>query len=146
MYALAYNPIKLNIKTSLERIKHGDYALAEFVGMFEHRLISLYYKAWGKYKLPVQYEGANEIGQDNFSTALKGFSGFYKGKNLQLYYAGHYAKNNRPLSNLKCMLKELLNADVSIKSIVGKWLPINPRDRCMSGVKGKNHQLGSGIM
>ncbi len=134
------------IKLSLERIKHGDYALSEFVGLFEHRLISLYYKAWGKYKLPVQYEAARDEGEDDFSHALKGFSGFFRGKALQLYFSGHYAKNNRPLSNLILIVKDIVNADVSAKSMVGHWLPINERDRCLSGVKGKNNQLGAGVI
>ncbi|MGH1485302.1 MAG: type VI secretion system baseplate subunit TssG [Cellvibrionaceae bacterium] len=134
------------IKLSLERIKHGDYALSEFIGLFEHRLISLYYKAWGKYKLPVQYECSSQEGEDDFSKALKGFSGFYRGKALQLYYSGHYSKNNRPLSNLKKMVSEFLDAEVLVESMVGRWLPINKRDRCLSGIRGKNHQLGAGVI
>jgi type VI secretion system protein ImpH len=134
------------VKLSLERIKHGDHALSEFIGLFEHRLISLYYKAWCKYKLPVQYESSPKEGEDNFSTVLKGFSSFNRGKALQLYYAGHYSKNNRPLANLQHMLKELLAADVSIQSMIGHWLPIRQRDRCVSGVGGRNHQLGAGVI
>ena len=133
-------------KLSLERIKHGDHGLSEFIGLFEHRLISLYYKAWGKYKLPIQYESTQIKGNDNFSNILKGFSGFNRGKVLQLYYSGHYSRSNRPLSNLQSMVSELIDADVSVASMVGRWLPIHPRDRCRSGVNGSNHQLGAGVL
>jgi type VI secretion system protein ImpH len=134
------------IKLALQRIKQGDYALSEFIGLFEHRLISLYYKAWGKYKLSVQYEASDQEGEDGFSTILKSFSGFYHGKTAQVYYAGHYSKNNRSLSNLQKMIQEVVSTDVYIQQMVGQWLPINSRDRCVSGVNGKNHQLGTGII
>ena len=134
------------IRLSLERIKRGDDALAEFIGLFEHRLISLYYKAWGKYKLPIQYESSPVKGSDNFSSVLKGLSGFNRGKELQLYYAGHYSRSNRPLSNLQSIVAELINTEVVIESMVGRWLPIYQKDRCQSGIYGKNHQLGTGIV
>jgi type VI secretion system protein ImpH len=134
------------IKMTLERIKHGDFALAEFIGLFEHRLISLYYKAWAKYKFPVQYESADKEGGDNFSVALKSFSGFNHGEAVQLYYSGHFAKNTRPHTNLQSIIAELLTAKVSIKMMQGRWLPIRKKDRCVSGVRGRNHQLGSGVI
>lgn len=134
------------IKLSLERIKHGDFALSEFIGLFEHRLISLYYKAIGKYKLSVQYENSNGDGNDHFSRALKSFSGCHGGNDVQLFYSGHYAKSNRPLVNLKSIVSELVGAKVSAQSMVGNWLPIAARDRCQAGVTGKNHQLGSGVI
>lgn len=134
------------IKLSLERIKHGDLALSEFIGLFEHRLISLYYKAIGKYKLSIQYENSGGDDNDHFSRALKSFSGFYGKNDAQLFYSGHYAKNNRPFVNLKAIVSDLVNARVSTQSMVGNWLPITSRDRCKTGVKGKNHKLGSGVI
>lgn len=134
------------IKFSLERIKHGDFALSEFIGLFEHRLISLYYKSLGKYKLPAQYENASYTEEDHFSQSLKSFTGFYGNNNAQLFYSGHYAKNNRPLINLKAIVSDLLGAKVSTQSMVGNWLPIAKRDRCKIGTRGRNHQLGAGII
>jgi len=134
------------IKLSLERIKHGDFALSEFIGIFEHRLISLYYKAIGKYKLPAQYGDFHGNESDNFSCALKGFSGFHEKNDVQLFYSGHYAKNNRPLVNLKSIVSDLVKAKISTQSMVGNWLPIAPRDRCKLGARGKNNKLGSGVI
>ncbi len=134
------------IKLALERIKHGDFALSDFIGIFEHRLISLYYKSLGKYKLPVQYENSEGKETDHFSLSLKSFASCYGDNPVQIFYSGHYAKSNRPLSNLELMIAELVQARVTTRSMVGCWLPIMLRDRCQIGRQGKNHQLGAGVI
>ena len=42
----------------LSRIRNRDYALRDFFDLFNHRTISLFYRAWEKYRLPVSYERA----------------------------------------------------------------------------------------
>ena len=44
----------LVIERSHLRLK--DHALREFLDLFNHRLISLYFRAWEKYRFPVAYE------------------------------------------------------------------------------------------
>src|SRR5690625_4867534 len=39
-----------------QRAKHRDHALADFLDLFNHRLIALYYRAWAKYRPAVQHE------------------------------------------------------------------------------------------
>lgn len=133
-------------RLSLERIKQGDSALVDFIGLFEHRLISLFYKAWGKYKHAIAFENAKKIHDDPFSQVIKSFSSFSRGPLTQLYYAGHFSKTNRSLSNLVSLVKEMLGEKVSAKSMVGRWLPINVKDRCVIGSNGYNHRLGDGVI
>lgn len=134
------------IKLSLERIKKGDFALSEFIGLFEHRLISLYFKALGKYKLPVQFQDNNGDEHDNFSRALNSFANASGHNPAQLYYSGHYARRNRPAINLQSLLAELLGVKVVVESMQGSWLPIREQDRCRTGRNGRNHHLGSGVI
>ncbi|MBX2807692.1 MAG: type VI secretion system baseplate subunit TssG [Cellvibrionaceae bacterium] len=134
------------IKLSLERIKYRDHALVDFIGIFEHRLISLYYKAWSKYKFYIHYEFAKNEGDDNFSKTLRSLSGCFFKNNLQLYYAGHFSKNNRSLKNLKLIVEEVIAADITIQSMVGSWLPIDNQHRFLLGVNGRNNRLGDGVV
>jgi type VI secretion system protein ImpH len=45
---LPYNYTELVI----DRLRNKDRALAEFLDIFHHRMISLFYQAWEKYRFP----------------------------------------------------------------------------------------------
>ncbi len=39
----------------LERLRSKDNSLASFLDIFNHRMISFFYRAWEKYRFPVTY-------------------------------------------------------------------------------------------
>ena len=42
-----------------EQETHKNFALRDFFDLFNHRFVSLFYRAWEKYRLPVQYEAGD---------------------------------------------------------------------------------------
>src|SRR5579862_3557428 len=42
----------------LQRIKSKDFVFRDFLDLFNHRVVSLFYRAWEKYRLPFSYERA----------------------------------------------------------------------------------------
>ncbi|MFO0888032.1 MAG: type VI secretion system baseplate subunit TssG [Isosphaeraceae bacterium] len=40
----------------LQQLREKDSPLCDFLDLFNHRLVSLFYRAWEKYSLPVTYE------------------------------------------------------------------------------------------
>src|SRR5216683_1495510 len=40
----------------MQRLRNKDFALRDFLDLFNHRVISLFYRAWEKYRLPFIYE------------------------------------------------------------------------------------------
>lgn len=42
----------------LKRVREGDFALRDFLDLFNHRLLSYFYRAWEKYRFPIAYERA----------------------------------------------------------------------------------------
>lgn len=133
-------------KLSLERLKQGDSALSDFINIFEHRLISLFYKSLGKYKLSAQYREEKGQAVDNFSRVLQSLVSYRYQHTFQLYYSGHFSKANRSITNLQSMLKDIVKGDIFVKSFVGQWLPIKNSDRCKIGARGHNNHLPSGLM
>ncbi len=44
----------------LDRIRHRDTAMWSFLDIFTHRAVSMFYRAWRKYRFPVGYERGND--------------------------------------------------------------------------------------
>src|SRR5262249_320571 len=42
----------------LRRQREKDYSLRDWLDLFNHRLVTLFYRAWEKYRLPAAYERA----------------------------------------------------------------------------------------
>ena len=57
----------------ISRVRGKDYALRDFFDLFNHRTISLFYRAWEKYQVAPSFERAyfeNERGEDLFTRCL----------------------------------------------------------------------------
>ncbi|MAD75902.1 MAG: type VI secretion system baseplate subunit TssG [Rheinheimera sp.] len=131
----------------LQRLKQRDGAMRDFFDMFNHRLISLYYRAWEKYRFACQYEIANGL-NDPFSTLLQQLSGC--NDNLGLYYAGAFSQRNRSSQFLQQILTDLLGAPVKVISLAGRWLALAKEDQSRLSSRtlpeGQNGMLGQTSM
>jgi type VI secretion system protein ImpH len=133
------------------RLKQRDSALAEFLDLFNHRLIALFYRAWAKYRLTVQHEDhARDPQGDPFARALCALAGQHPQQRFdpRLYYAGHFSRRTRSASSLQQLLADFLGSPVQVESFIGQWLPIAPEHRLRvgSGGRGRNHRLGDGVL
>ena len=55
----------------LDRIRHRDTAMWSFLDIFTHRAVSMFFRAWAKYRFPVAYERGN----DDFTAYLFDIAG-----------------------------------------------------------------------
>ena len=103
----------------LERGRRKDWTLRDFLDIFNHRMISLFYRAWEKYRLPIVYEAAAWRHQDSdrFSQYLfdlmglgtKGLRGRMDvGDQVLLFYTGLLAQHPHSASALVGVLTGLL--------------------------------------
>ncbi len=136
----------------LQRVQAGDYALRDFLDLFNHRLISLFYRAWEKHHCVVGYERAAETGEeDRFASVLYsvlglGTEGVRAGLGSDdadlLRYAGLIVQRPRSAQALQQCLADAFQVPVRIRQFIGMWLPLEPDDWTRLGAAGANNLLG----
>jgi type VI secretion system protein ImpH len=135
----------------IERARRHDYALRDFFDLFNHRLISLFHRAWEKYRFPVAFERAIKpaSGYDPFSLHLFDFIGMGTGglrERLELgdepllFYAGLLGQHPHSASALGNVLNDYFALPVAVAQFVGQWLEITEENRTRVGKA--NHALG----
>jgi type VI secretion system protein ImpH len=133
----------------LERVRKKDFVLRDFLDVFNHRLISLFYRAWEKYRFPIAYERtvANNAEYDDFSLGLfdlisMGTKGLRKrleiGDEALLFYAGLLAQHPRSATALASILQDYFDVPVEVAQFVGQWLNLSPENRTRLGGEGNN--------
>jgi type VI secretion system protein ImpH len=141
----------------LRRVREKDFALRDFLDLFNHRLVSLFYRAWEKYRLPMVYERAcfEEEEADPVTQALFALVGLGTARQRGrqdvedetfLFYAGHFARQPRSAAALEGMLSDHFELPVTVEQFQGQWLYLEESDRSylpgrLSG-QGRNHCLG----
>lgn len=139
----------------LERARSKDFAFGDFLDIFNHRIISLFYRAWEKYHFPIAYERSRLTGRseyDSFSLALfhlvgmgtDGLRGRLKfGDEALLYYSGLLAQQPRSASALEAIVTDYFRVPAKVKQFVGAWLFLEPSNRTRMGRGEANNELGA---
>lgn len=147
----------------LQELKNRNPAFLDFLEMFNHRSISLFYRASTKYRLPIQYEKARlnpaRNARDDFQQCLLSLIGLgsesLNGRLLTqdqalLFYSGLFSHQVRTSNGLKRMLSEHFELPVSIDEFQGQWQELLPdlRTRLASRhlPKGQNARLGKNVV
>ena len=136
----------------LQRAQVNDYALRDFLDLFNHRLISLFYRAWETHHCVVGYERAQETGEeDRFARLLYavlglGTSGMRKRLNGDdgslLRYAGLLVQRPRSAQALEHCLTDAFQVPVRVRQFMGAWLSLQEEDWSRLGTPGTNNLLG----
>lgn len=115
------------------RRHHEDGAIADFINIFQHRLASLFYRAWAESD-PVASHARPE--DDDFATYLGALSGLFdesaRGRDsvldsAKLFRAGLFASASRSAAGLEAVLAEYFRHRIEVRQFVGGWLRV-PRD------------------
>ncbi|MGE0823942.1 MAG: type VI secretion system baseplate subunit TssG [Candidatus Binatia bacterium] len=133
----------------LERTRKKDFVLRDFLELFNHRFISLFYRAWEKYRFPIAYERnvANRSEYDDFSLHLfdfismgtKGLRGRLEvGDEALLFYAGLIGQHPHSASALTGILRDYFEVPVDIVQFVGQWLVLTKENRTRLGGEANN--------
>jgi type VI secretion system protein ImpH len=137
----------------IERMRSSDNTLRDYLDIFNHRAISLFYRAWRKYRFDV----ASEHGErDLFSRYLLSLLGLGDeglrdrqavSDDLMIYYAGLLAQRPRSAQALKQILADYFEVPVEIEQFAGGWCRLDADTQCrMSGENSQSESLGFGAV
>jgi type VI secretion system protein ImpH len=124
------------------RGRAGDHALKDFLGLFEHRLISLFYRAWAKSHPTAGFgrsatsdAGAEAERTRDWLTAQLlsvvglGTPGLQNRLPLSdeslLYYAGLLSLPSRPAAALEQLIGDHFDVPCEVEQFVGAWYPLS---------------------
>jgi type VI secretion system protein ImpH len=134
-------------------ISQKDNAMEEFLNIFNHRMISLFYRGWEKYRFYIEYERSQE---DKLSDRLMDFLGLGtqglrdRGRladRAYLNYVGLLARRVRSASSLQQILEDYFLVKVQVKEFAGAWRKLAIEDRtCLNGGSDLSERLGIGTV
>ena len=137
----------------LERARAKDYSLASFLDIFNHRAISMFYRAWQKFRFPVNYAAG---GRDLFSQYLLdlvglGTAGLRDRQEIEdealLHYVSLVAMQARSAEALQQLLTDYFEVPVEIQQFTGAWYGLDRSTQCMmKDSESPSTQVGSGAV
>jgi type VI secretion system protein ImpH len=130
----------------IERARYRDTAVWAFNDIFTHRAVSLFFRAWEKYRFPIGYER----GDDQFTEHLFDFIGLgthglrdqlkLPDENL-LAYSGLIANKPRSVANVQQILSDYFGVSIKINQFLGQWLALDEESITRLGTV--NNKLGT---
>ena len=128
------------------RIWQKDHSLAGFLNIFHHRLISLFYLAWKKYRFEASYlpDARDRLSHCLLSLAGLGTAGLIERIGLPAeslaFYSGLLSRSIPSVQAIESAVEYFAGTEVNIEQFIERMLPISSEDQTRLGAV--NSQLG----
>jgi len=138
------SPVYLSELIGFTDVDAGE--LRDFLDLFNHRLLSLFYRAWIKYRYPYRYEAGarDEVSGHLFSFIGLGDPRVRRRTGLPearlLRYLGLLSLRTRPPVGLRLLVADYLQVATRVEERVLRWVAIPPERRNRIGTA--NCRLG----
>jgi type VI secretion system protein ImpH len=137
----------------LERARAKDYSLASFLDVFNHRAISLFYRAWQKSRFPVTYSSGSHDRFTHYLLDLVGLgtAGLRDQQEIEdealLHYISLVAMQSRSAGALEQILGDYFEVPVEVQQFTGAWYGLDRSTQCsMRDEESASAQVGSGAV
>jgi type VI secretion system protein ImpH len=136
----------------LERTGRGDRAMRDFLDIFNHRLISLLYRARSKYRPALATKGPHK---SRVAGVLYSILGLGTGNLLDrldladrslLPYTGLFAEQSRSSVGLERVVEDCFGVPANVVQFQGVWHTLEESDVTRIGINGRNNALGRGAI
>jgi type VI secretion system protein ImpH len=114
----------------MNRIRYGDTAMWSFMDIFTHRAVSMFFRAWEKYRFPAAYER----GQDDFTGFLFDFAGLgtngLRGRmDLEdeslLPFCGLIAQRPHSAGAIAQIVSDYFGINAKVQQFFGQWIELD---------------------
>lgn len=140
-------------QTIIERLRAKDTAMMDFFDLFNHRMISLFYQAWEKYRFAITYERGE---RDKMSHVLMHLIGIGTAglpdrqavpDGALLFYSGLLSLHPRSGAALRNLLWDYFDVPVKIEQFVGAWYRLDEPTQCrFEKASTYSEQVGVGVI
>lgn len=165
---------ELLIRLEGERFGPGKFALRDWLDLFNHRLVSFFFRAWEKYRFSIPYERREyeRPAPDPFTRGLLSLVGLgtpglrdrlvvevpaaepqpqrrpvAKVDDLSLlYYSGLFANQTRSAIGLESLLHDYFRLPVRVLQFQGQWLVLDEENQSRLGEEEGHARLGDDLV
>jgi type VI secretion system protein ImpH len=140
-------------RTVIDRLRSKDAGMRDFFDLFNHRMISLFYQAWEKYRFNIAYERGERDRFSHHVLALLGLGtpGLQERQDVSddslLFYSGLLSMHTRSAAALRHLLMDYFGVPVNVEQFVGAWYPVARDAQCNLGQDfSDSERLGVGAV
>lgn len=136
-----------------ERLRAHDSSLRAFLNIFNHRALSLFFRAWEKHHCAIGHESSSA---DSLASLLMNLLGLgtpgLAGRQAipdeaLLFRSGLVSGHARSAAGLRALLADYFGVPVAIEQFVGRWHALDKDTQCSLGDTGADSErLGIGTV
>jgi type VI secretion system protein ImpH len=137
----------------LDRLRGKDRGLAAFLDIFNHRAVSLFYRAWQRSRFAVNYgAGARDLFTQYLRDLLGiGTAGLAERQEVEdeglIHYVSLVAMQGRSATALEQILTDYFEVPVSIEQFTGAWYPLDASTQFeMNDSENVSREVGGGAV
>jgi len=136
----------------LERVWHKDRALRDFLDIFNHRLISLMYRARKTHRIGFDFRSPDQSHFARYLFSLiglgtEGLLGRMKVRDRALlFYTAFLTQQPRSMIGLEYLLSDYLGVKAQGIQFCGQWHYLEEDQTTSIGVSGQNQILGQSVV
>jgi len=132
----------------LELSRNKDTALRDFLDLFNHRLLSMLYRSWRKYRLPLHFAAGLQGGHEPVEAMLRALGGARLA--VAPWFTAIFHHRVRTPEGLRLLLGSLLASRVTIREWQGRFLPLAEDEQTRlcgrAMVQGQHARLGGALL
>jgi type VI secretion system protein ImpH len=137
----------------LDRAQKKDNALRDFLDLFNHRIVSFFYRAWEKHHFFVSYEldEPDSVSPLMMNLLGLGTEGLARRQLVPdqalIFYSGLLTQKPRSAQSLKQLLTDYFHVKVEIEQFIGTWVPLQKIDQTLlDDSESQMQRLGLGAI